>query len=66
MLLDGIGLALVTAGTVFEGYDDWHDPLAKHTTANPETILFWFTGLNLGIFLFVIHLFFLQKTNVPN
>lgn len=49
MLIDGIGLALIAACTVFEGYDDWNDPIRLHLKDNAEAVFLWFTGLNLAV-----------------
>ena len=49
MLIDGIGLGIISVCTFFEGVEDWEDSLKGSLSENPETILFWICGLLLAI-----------------
>jgi hypothetical protein len=44
MLLDGIGLAIITTATILEGYELWISFFNHYWTLNTGSITLWFTG----------------------
>jgi hypothetical protein len=49
MLIDGIGLGIITVCTTWEGIDDWEAPLSDYYPTNVPSIFFWISGLTLAI-----------------
>lgn len=49
MLIDGIGLGIITVCTTLEGVDDWEAPLSDYYPTNVPSIFFWISGLSLAI-----------------
>ena len=44
MIIDGVGLALILACTVFDTYEMWHFIFKHQIAYNPISIIVWFTG----------------------
>lgn len=49
MLLDGIGLAIITTATILEGYELWTDFFNKYWDYNTGSLSLWFTGRTFQI-----------------
>ena len=49
MVIDGIGLGIITLCTLMEGMDDWQAPLSDYYPENVPSIFFWITGLSLAV-----------------
>lgn len=44
MLVDGIGLAIITACTILEGFELWKDYFNEYAEYNFSSLTFWFSG----------------------
>jgi hypothetical protein len=55
MLIDGIGLAIITTATILEGYELWLEIFQSHWATNMLSEILWFAGRSFQ----VIGLFFL-------
>lgn len=49
MLLDGIGLAIITTATILEGYELWTDFFKNYWDYNTGSLLLWFAGRTFQI-----------------
>jgi hypothetical protein len=49
MLIDGIGLAIITAATILEGYELWIHFFHKYWEANTTSLILWFLGRTFQI-----------------
>lgn len=49
MLIDGIGLAIITAATILEGYELWMHFFHKYWEANTTSLILWFLGRTFQI-----------------
>lgn len=64
MLLDGVGLALISACTIYDGYEMWIDEFSLNMDGNLNSILFWFVGRFLqvvGLLSLILHAGTMQK-----
>ena len=43
-LIDGVGLAIIAACTILEGFDIWKDFFGQNFAFNRVSMTFWFTG----------------------
>lgn len=58
MILDGIGLALIAACTILEGFDLWRDYFNEYWDSNSSSLTFWFSGRTsqvIGLVFLLIH-----------
>ena len=58
MLVDGIGLAIIAACTILEGYELWRDYFNEYAEFNMSSITFWFSGRFcqvVGLMSLIIH-----------
>mmetsp|Transcript_13703 Transcript_13703/g.18762 ORF Transcript_13703/g.18762 Transcript_13703/m.18762 type:complete len:311 (+) Transcript_13703:55-987(+) len=58
MLVDGIGLALITACTILEAFDMWKDYYKGHWLSNSFPLMIWFGGKIaqvLGLLFLLLH-----------
>lgn len=49
MLIDGIGLAIITAATILEGYELWYHFFHKYWESNTTSLTLWFLGRTFQI-----------------
>lgn len=49
MLIDGIGLAIITAATILEGYELWIHFFHKYWEVNTTSLILWFLGRTFQI-----------------
>lgn len=49
MLIDGLGLALITAATILESYELWHETYNQHWETNVGPISLWIAGKSAQI-----------------
>lgn len=58
MLVDGIGLAIITACTIMEGFELWKDYFNEYLEYNVPSLTFWFSGRFcqvVGLMSLIIH-----------
>lgn len=60
MLVDGIGLAIITTATILEGYELWWEIFESHWETNTFSEVLWFAGRAfqvMGLFFLIGELF---------